>query len=270
MIYRILKKSPINYTIITPEGKLYREKIPPNLVCNMCEALNKNSFFRYIIKTGSQGNCTIARFGDTMCIIDIGISIAELSKHLDDELPIDIIFISHYHQDHYKESTLQFLIKKYPNVVLINPPSNYAWAGKKYIKGMFPNINLKVWNNDHYSFIDKELVNTGSKGIAIKFKGHIHGHLTDIGNTEKIPPIAFNSIDIEHNYDIATLFKNRCVGLLPKVVLDRTKKSHLSIEQAEHFINYVGIEEAFALHMSETNLDKNAKINFKEKYGKLL
>lgn len=72
----------------------------------------------FSLASGSKGNCTFVKFGQTAILIDAGISFERIKKRLEQEgesvFEIKAILISHEHSDHV--CGLETFVKKVPNV----------------------------------------------------------------------------------------------------------------------------------------------------------
>jgi Cft2 family RNA processing exonuclease len=154
-----------------------------------------------IIATGSGGNAVkIENF-----LIDCGVSFKDIQEDLYD---VKYLLITHSHQDHVKEGTLNKIKKKFPNIVII---------GNKDVNEKF-GVNILLSPSSDHLILNSFVVeafhsphNAPCNGYVLFNKDMYILYATDLYTTEYIPKQKYDYIFLEANYDktIIEAIRNR-------------------------------------------------------------
>ncbi len=216
--------------------------------------------------SGSSGNCTHVKCGETEILVDAGVSCLSVSKALESigthACKISGIFVTHEHCDHIKG--LETLCKKFSIPVYINDAS----ATHLCFGGASPNLErcLKIKNAG-------ESVNIGNLCVDI-FKtphdacgsvcfrisdndGDTLGYATDIGYMTKgiaSALIGCRNVVLESNHDIEMLKKGPYPYMLKERIL--SNRGHLSNADCARMMPFLaekGAQRVWLAHLSEEN-----------------
>ena len=220
-----------------------------------------NSFEVDVLASGSKGNATLIKAGNTAILIDAGISCKRIVLGLADcgLEPQDLsgILITHEHTDHV--SGLAVLSKKIPDVPIF---ANEKTWGQLAIRKLLTNTQRRVFprgcvlgNIRVESFkVPHDAVDT--VGYKLFYKNDKCTYLTDCGYITKECEQAVEgsrTLILEANHD-ETLLRN---GPYPKYLQDRIagQGGHLSNTTAGKFLAKLDSrpEEVFLAHLSQQN-----------------
>lgn len=219
-----------------------------------------------VIASGSKGNCTIIKCGNTKLLIDIGISLSQVKYSLEnidisiDE--IDGILISHTHSDHVKG--LVQLVKK--NKIKVYSTIELFYDLVKLIPADSIVIVEKKFNiND----VDVSLIETShdviSYGFVLKYKNKELVYITDTGYINKKHYSMTENKDIyiiESNHDEKMLMNGPYPYHLKQRVIG--DKGHLSNHYAGKYLAKVigdNTKYIFLAHISENNNTYDLALN---------
>lgn len=220
-----------------------------------------------VLASGSKGNVSLIICDATKLLIDLGLSCAQVEKHLElNNLSYDDItglLISHSHTDHIKG--LATFIKK-TDIKIYIPKAMY-----KELENIVP-INRCVFIEDEFSINDVniELIHTShdtdvSVGYIIEYKGKTLVHVTDTGyiNRKYIKKmINKNAYVIESNHDETMLMD----GPYPRFLKERviSDRGHLSNKTTAGYLKKITTENTkyvILAHLSEKNNTKELAYN---------
>ncbi|HHU53820.1 MAG TPA: MBL fold metallo-hydrolase [Clostridiaceae bacterium] len=216
------------------------------------------------LRSGSSGNCTLIRNGETRIIVDCGINGKTFTGALalagESPLDIDGILITHEHSDHV--SGLGVILRKYKIPFYIT---------EKTLELIFDHIGkfdpdlLNIIKPEEEFSIKDQLVRSfkvphdAAETLAYRFvtpRGDITV-CTDIGSVDQVildQIIGSRLIILESNYDWQ-LLKN---GPYPRILKDRISNGHghLSNDQCGETLCHLvekGTEQIVLAHLSKEN-----------------
>lgn len=217
------------------------------------------------LASGSQGNCTYIKDGETEILIDAGISgraveygINALGSHLGH---ISAIFVTHEHVDHVKG--IEALTRKVRIPVVMNAPTADAYVGRynpacaKYIKLLPPGRSCGVGSLSVRSFPTPH-DSAGSMGFVVEnATGAKAGVATDIGHvTAEIRDalLGCHTVVIESNHDEEMLRSGPYPEDLKRRIL--SKVGHLSNRACAELLPHLaekGARNIVLYHLSQEN-----------------
>lgn len=202
-----------------------------------------------VIGTGSKGNAVIY-YG---CILlDCGVTYKAISPFIND---IQIVLLTHEHQDHINVNTLKKIQFERPSVRIgccewmvdklegLRNIDIYE-IGELYNYGAFKISPVKLYHN---------VLNCGYRLFKDDYKII---HCTDTAHLNGISAKGYDLYAIEHNYDEETIFdsieRKKAKGEFAHQ--EGAINSHLSAQQAKQFIfnNKKSDSKVLRLHESET------------------
>lgn len=212
-----------------------------------------------VLSSGSKGNVSLIICKDTVLLIDIGISLQKLNRHLENnQLSLDDItglLISHSHSDHIKG--LPMFIKKTNKKIYI-PKKMYH-----ELKEIVPEDRC-LFIDDVFTISDVniELIHTShdtdfSVGYIIEYQKKTLVHVTDTGyiNRKYLKKMEDKNIYvIESNHDEAMLMD----GPYPRFLKERviSDRGHLSNKTTATYLKKITTENTqyvVLAHLSEKN-----------------
>lgn len=213
------------------------------------------------LASGSNGNSTLVESDKARVLIDLGISLKELTKRLtnigikNDE--IDAVFVSHEHIDHIRG--VGIFARKYNTPIFINKPT---FEESRHIIGSLDTINLI--NSSHIKIKDlriehiKKFHDAADPVSFVVSKGRNKiGVITDLGiacNSVKEAVKELNCIVLESNHDLAMLRNGSYPAHLKQRI--ESKYGHLSNEDAALLLLEKAsskLKTVFLAHLSENN-----------------
>lgn len=216
------------------------------------------------LRSGSSGNCTMIRNGETRLIVDCGINGKTFTNALalagESPLDIDGILITHEHSDHV--SGLGVILRKYKIPFYITQKTLdliFDGIGKfdyNLINIIKPEDKFLIKDQPVTSF---QVPHDAAETLAYRFetpRGDI-AVCTDIGSvSQSILNQLANSrlVVLESNYD-SQLLKN---GPYPRILKDRISNGHGHLSNDEcggalcHLVN-TGTEQIVLAHLSKEN-----------------
>lgn len=215
-----------------------------------------------VLASGSKGNSTYIECGNTKILIDAGISYLQIKKALEeisvDITEIDILLLTHIHNDHIKG--VSSLLKK-TNIILYTTIDIYEQLSKNIEILNFNLVdNCFVYNNVKVTFIpvSHDVV---CYSFVVSFMEKDLVYITDTGYlNRKIFPIIKNKdiYVIEANHDEKMLMDGPYPFILKQRIL--SDKGHLSNITTGKILSKVIGERTkyiFLAHISEHNNDKD-------------
>lgn len=200
-----------------------------------------------IIKTfesGSSGNLHLIEFSSRKVLVECGLPMQKIMKYLDYNLDIDACLLSHYHKDHSKSANE--IMRAGINLYCSRETADHLGLSGhrlKIIEKLFvvrgvdiypfptnhdtPGSRCFLMNHGPY----RVLFATDSGSLPYRFSGMTH-------------------IMIECNWSDETIFTEN------QFVLDRTKKTHMSLSEVKKFLNnndLSKVKEIRLIHLSNSN-----------------
>lgn len=206
------------------------------------------------VGTGSKGNCYIINlFNEKYLMIDCG---AKNIKNFELKFPLnklDLILISHLHQDHIEY--LNYIYSIYRKQVF-SSSNNLLKLHKP--KPIIKDLTINLFSVPH------DIENVGFE-IIYKNKKIIYitdcGHIPEQWNDDSI----FKNVDllmIEANYDETYIKYSNCETMV--VERSRSGLGHLSLQQTKNFINQIKPKNVLLLHYSKKNTTETIRQQFIE------
>lgn len=216
-----------------------------------------------VLASGSKGNITYIETNNHKILLDMGKKkkyIVESLKQIGvDAKDIDIILISHLHQDHI--SALETFIKSYkatvcmPQEMFINLESikNYEHIKIYEDEIIFDDLKIYAIKSSHDS--------VGSRNFVIEENNHSVVQITDTGYIKSKYFNLLKNRDVyllESNHDIEMLTHGPYPEWLKKRVL--SDEGHLSNQSAGFYLSKLigeNTKKVLLMHLSEVNNDKD-------------
>ena len=204
-----------------------------------------------VIASGSKGNATLIETEKHNILIDAGLGYLTVRKRLNKTLPeIDIILITHVHDDHIKGLTS--FIKRYKPLIYTKSPEIFEKTlyDNIYIEDNYLDENLEI---DFFPLSH----DTTCYGIKVKENNKELVYITDTGfiHEKVIKKIKNKDFYIlESNHDEEMLRNSRYPFYLQQRI--RGDKGHLSNEMAASYIKkIIGNNTSYLVlaHLSEEN-----------------
>lgn len=203
-----------------------------------------------VLASGSRGNAVIY---DEKILVDIGTPYSKLKKYLDD---VKLILLTHRHFDHLNTTTLRKIIVNHKDI---------RFGVPHYLVHEFEEKEI---SKDRYQVYEVgELYNYGTYKIApiklyhdvpnvgyriIRNDGYKHIHITDTYTVQGIIAKDYDSAAIECNFE-----KYRALELINEADesgdyshIRGSINSHLSVQDANKFIDSNNIKRTIPLHIS--------------------
>lgn len=202
-----------------------------------------------IIKSGSEGNAVV--YNKTI-MVDCGVSFKALQEVAED---LQVVLLTHKHNDHINLKTLAKLQSKYPNIRV---------ACCEWMIEELPNIkNIdvleigKIYNYGNFKVSPVKLYHdVPNCGYRIFIDDYKIFHATDTAHLEGISAKGYDLYAVEHNYD-----EEKALNAI-KEAQEEGKychavgsiETHLSKKQAKEFIdnNKKETSEVVELHKSKS------------------
>jgi len=222
----------------------------------------------FSLSSGSSGNCYYIGNEDASILIDLGIGVRSLKKHLleRDVLieDISLVLVSHDHVDHIK--SLGTFTDKYKKPVYVTDTLRKALYGHFCTRGHMGGCMHTLKCDFANELLDGRVKvtpfsvphdATDTVGFHIDFFGEKFTFMTDIGaptdDAVKYASMADHLI-VESNYDVDMLVR----GSYPKELKLRIMQGHghLSNEQVASLLvrcYHPLLKEVFLCHLSENN-----------------
>lgn len=216
------------------------------------------------LSSGSKGNSTLIMSEHTNILVDMGISLKELSNRLKsikiEPIQINAVFITHEHSDHIKG--IPTLIKKYPQIkVFVHKPlydtiiSKFTQTDTNKIISYDSEINLGDFHIESFELSHDSVdcvgyqIGEGANKVAIA---------TDFGffNENIIKYLSeCKLVVLEANHDVEKLLKNPHYPIKTKARI-LSGKGHLSNNQASELIYRLSkssVKQIILAHLSDEN-----------------
>lgn len=183
-----------------------------------------------IIQTGSTGNCTVL---ENILALDMGVAFKKVAPYMRD---LQLVFVSHEHGDHFKESTIrnlarsrpmlrfcggEFLVQKFLDAGVSPRNIDILEIGTTYDYGVFK-IEPIPLNHDVPNF-----------GLRVFMKGQKAVYIVDTGHLEGVEARGYDLYLVEANHTTAEI-EARAAEKLSAGEYSyeiRAAENHLSYEQ---------------------------------------
>lgn len=214
----------------------------------------------YTLASGSSGNATYIRCGDTEFLIDAGVSRREIERKLSllgtSLRNLSAIFITHEHSDHIKGIEM---LAKYDRIPLYGARSTLFFM-KKVDPALFhvvkPCEEITLGEVTVTPFLTQHDTPM-SYGYTVSYRGERYGLCTDLGQPTNAVTDALSgcrAVILEANYD-AEMLK---YGDYPPFLKERIKSNygHLDNRVAAKFAAFLarsGTERILLAHLSREN-----------------
>ena len=207
--------------------------------------------------SSSRGNCYLVDDGQTKVLLECGLSLKEIQRHLQHRLSdVAGMLLTHEHQDHAKavtdlarrgidcymtEGTAKALGASGHRIKLVEPRRQFSLGTLEVLPFETQHDAAAPVGYLIYSRTtnDKLLYATDTFYIRYKFKG-------------------LTIIAVECNYSRDILLENVAKDLVPEAVRDRLGTSHFSLENVKEFLranDLSNVQEIWLIHLSDSNSD---------------
>ncbi len=219
----------------------------------------------FTLFSGSSGNCTYIKAGDTELLIDAGVcekSIAASLKLLGTSLDnISDIFITHDHTDHTRG--LEIICKKHSPTVHITEGSARVSVDADKTPRLcecaliHPLVYTVELGDVTVSSFATPHDSAASVGYTVTYNGYKIGFATDIGrvtDTVRGSLLGSNAVVLEFNHDVEMLTEGPYPDFLKRRIL--SDRGHLSNDDAAELAAYLaenGTDRFVLAHLSEQN-----------------
>ena len=183
-----------------------------------------------IIQTGSTGNCTIL---ENILALDMGVAFKKVAPCMRD---LQLVFVSHEHGDHFKESTIRNLARSRPLL---------RFCGGEFLVQKFLDAGVSARNIDileagttyDYGAFQVEPIalshDVPNYGLRVFMKGQKAVYIVDTGHLEGIEAKGYDLYLVEANHTTAEIeeraAEKRAAGEYCYEI--RAAENHLSYEQ---------------------------------------
>lgn len=184
-----------------------------------------------IVQTGSTGNCTIL---EDVLALDMGVAFRKVAPCMRE---LQLVFVSHEHGDHFKESTIRNLARSRP---LLRFCGGEFLAQKFLDAGVSPrNIDiLEAGTVYDYGLFQVEPIelhhDVPNYGLRVFMKGQKAVYIVDTGHLEDVEAKGYDLYLVEANHTTAEIeervAEKRAAGEFCYEI--RAAENHLSFEQA--------------------------------------
>lgn len=219
-----------------------------------------NSVSIYTLFSGSSGNCTYVKCGDTAFLIDAGASRRAIAKSLEklgaslDK--IAAIFVTHEHSDHIKGIPMLAKYHKIPVYIAPESCSALPEIDKSLLRPMRHPDSVTLGEVTVKSFLTLHDA-LSSCGFTVEYRGERFGYATDMGQPTKEATDALcgcQAVILEANYDAEMLR----YGPYPFYLKDRIRGrfGHLDNEVSAKFCSFLGkngTKRILLAHLSQEN-----------------
>ena len=210
--------------------------------------------------SGSKGNATLIKSGNTTVLLDCGFALYETEKRLSrldcNAKSIDAILVTHEHGDH--SSGVGKLSRKYNIPVWLTAGTYHACKDTKFSSTHFidPHTSFQI---DEMGIHPFPVPHDAREPCQFVFSRNNHrlGILTDVGNITPCIVESLNGVDallLECNYDDHKLR----TGPYPQGLKNRVAGNygHLDNQQAKFILDKIetkNLQFLIGMHMSEKN-----------------
>ncbi len=210
--------------------------------------------------SGSRGNATLVRAGDTHLLVDCGLSLAETTRRITvlgvEPAQLDAILITHEHADHVKGAVA--CARRWRVPVFMTPATK---TGRQFdaIEDLRFIEDYRDFQIGDFTVSPIPVAHDAADPVAYRFehRGLRFGIVTDLGSYTQRVVDAFSDchgLFLEANHDVSLLAQ----GPYPPFLKQRVGGAwgHLSNHQARAFFEDLGTEQLSVLalgHISEKN-----------------
>lgn len=221
-----------------------------------------------VLCSGSEGNCTLVRSGNTCILIDLGLNNKYIVENLlelgIDPNDINAVLVTHAHKDH--TGAMKVFLKNYHPLLYLN--DGIESEIKDFI-GDYDNISYESNKFKISEEISVESFNTshdalGSRGFIISDKNNSMVYVTDTGyiNSKLFNILKNKNLYVfEANHDTEMLMHGRYPTWLKQRIL--SDYGHLSNEQAGFYLSRIigpDTKKIILAHLSHENNNSDIAI----------
>lgn len=196
-----------------------------------------------IIASSSSGNAILLANG---ILLDCGIAYSKIKKYLP---KVKIIFISHTHQDHCKDSTIKKIVFEYPNIKYITNQVNTQHLVDLGVnkKSIF-SLEIEKWYDIGICKVKLEYLIHDTSNCALKIddKGEKMIYIVDTATVDHIKAKNYDFAYIEGNYETDE-------ELDMKIEQDKLENKYSHYER----VRYTHLSQVQALNWLQENNIKN-------------
>lgn len=196
-----------------------------------------------IIASSSSGNAILLANG---ILLDCGIAYSKIKKYLP---KVKIIFISHTHQDHCKDSTIKKIVFEYPNIKYITNQVNTQHLVDLGVnkKSIFA-LEIEKWYDIGICKVKLEYLIHDTSNCALKIddKGEKMIYIVDTATVDHIKAKNYDFAYIEGNYETDE-------ELDMKIEQDKLENKYSHYER----VRYTHLSQVQALNWLQENNIKN-------------
>ena len=183
-----------------------------------------------IVQTGSMGNCTVL---EDVLALDMGVAFKKVAPYM---RGLQLVFVSHEHGDHFKESTIRNLARSRPLL---------RFCGGEFLVQKFLDAGVSARNIDileagttyDYGAFQVEPIalahDVPNYGLRVFMKGQKAVYIVDTGHLEGVEAKGYNLYLVEANHTTAEIEERaeekRAAGEYCYEI--RAAENHLSYEQ---------------------------------------
>ena len=216
-----------------------------------------------LLGSGSSGNATLIQDGDDAYLVDAGLPIQLMKKHLDEALdvPLKAIFITHEHSDHIK--SLDAILKTVDVPFYTTFETFDAIPFLKTFKHRFiPVIPKRPFFLDNLQITPFSTSHDAAHAVGYIFQNEHEKlvHFTDAGYIPENDYPLLEGADmylIESNYDVAMLFDSKRPYHLKQRI--HSPKGHLSNQEASYHLMRLMKENTRVICFTHPSEDCNAE-----------
>jgi len=217
------------------------------------------------IASSSSGNAHIV---DNQVLLDCGVQLNALRKHLGNLTKLSGCLVTHSHQDHC--SAVEDLLEASVEVYMDQPTMDEMELDHYRLHTIEP-IN-EIYQIGEWRAKGFPLVHDSAGGIGFLLKGN-RKKISYITDTERVE-YSFKGLThllIESNYSWAIINRKVKEGEVARVRKNRTIANHLSLEDVKNFLSNIDkskLREIRLLHLSKENADrKEFKSEIEREFG---
>ncbi len=231
-----------------------------------------------VLASGSKGNATLIQSGETLLLIDAGISFRRLKGLMEangfDPARLDAVFLSHEHSDHTKG--LETLSKRVL-LKLYTPLKTYQHITEKTTMDITRFMHYPVEPDVPISLNDLTVMpialshdSNDSVGFVIQGESKTIVHVTDVGFLPETDYPKLHNADLyvfESNYDVSLLFSSDRPYYLKRRI--DSVRGHLSnTDSAYHMTHLIG-DKTKTIILAHPSLECNSEHHVLKTYREI-
>ena len=225
-----------------------------------------------LLGSGSSGNATLVQDGDDALLIDAGLPIQLMIKHLEEaqEVPIKGILITHEHSDHIKSLEKVLKIIDAPFYTTYETFKAISFL-EKYQDRFIPVLPKRPFFLSSFQVTPFSTSHDAAHAVGFIFQTDREKfvHFTDAGYIPEADYSLLEGADmylIESNYDVAMLFDSKRPYHLKQRI--HSPKGHLSNEEASYHLMKLMKDNTRLICFSHPSEDCNSDQCIRETFEK--